>query len=226
CILVPLQFWTMLLGGPTPGEWLGSVVLLVGLVVWASCLGTAISAVSLNTVSAVVRAFVILGLLRVVPYLTMVFGMVSRGGADGFGFGGVLFLGAAVVVLALPVAYRAFARIQRYAIDPEGRFGAALAISCLAAGALLGLALIADPEEPARLSQLLYPPSGLLLTNEYGLMGAFGGEEESPEPLLWLAALMFSLLGSAFFQSLAALGYEGQTHSRIWRILMFGTDTQ
>ena len=56
-------------------------------------------------------------------------------------------------------------------------------------------------------------------------MGVFGGDEDRRSPL-WLAALMFSLLGSAFFQSLAALGYEGQTHSRIWRILMFGTDTQ
>ena len=136
CILVPLQFWTMLLGGPTPGEWLGSVVLLVGLVVWASCLGTAISAVSLNTVSAVVRAFVILGLLRVVPYLGMVFSMVAprtvgiRGAVSGH-------CGRA----CFSVAYRAFAG-SRYAIarGPSGPL-----VSCLR-----GLLLAFADHRPAR----------------------------------------------------------------------------
>ena len=226
CILIPLQFWAMLLGGPTFGEWLGIVVLLVALVVWASCLGTAISVVSLNTVSAVVRAFVILGLLRVVPYLGMVLGTRVVGAEDVLGIRGAVFLAIVVALLAFPVAYRALARAPRYAADRVARLIVAFVVSCLFAGLLLAFLLASQTDARATIVQFLYPPSGMLLGSRY-VMGVFNApDEQSAAPLVWLAALMFSLLGSAFFQSLAALGYEGQARSRIWRILMFGTDTQ
>ncbi|NSW57032.1 MAG: hypothetical protein HPY44_13555 [Armatimonadetes bacterium] len=226
CILVPLQFWAMLLGGPTPGEWLGGVVLLVGLVVWASCLGTAISAISLNTVSAVIRAFVILGLLRVVPFLGMALSTWVVGSEDALGVRGAVFVAVVAALLALPVAYRALARIARYAADCTARLVGALVVSCLFAGLLLAFLLASQTDTRATIIQFLYPPSGMLLGSRY-VMGVFSApDEQSAAPLVWLAALVFSLLGSAFFQSLAAMGYEGQARSRIWRILMFGADTQ
>lgn len=211
-LVIPMQLWAVVLGGVGVFQWLGMLLLLIGVALWAACVGTAVSAASANTVSAIVVAFVVMGALGAAPVaLEQWMFYHSEWGNRGDRWVGVVVPVAALVIAVLwvPVAHCAFGKVGQPLPRRLPAIAASVALVLVTAGLLSASIVQTYPREGGWLLAAFYPPTGVAISAST-VSEPLSGEEVSARGALsvWLLCFLLSLLGSGFFRSVATFAYE------------------
>jgi len=211
-LVIPMQLWAVVLGGVGVFQWLGMLLLLVGVAFWAACVGTAVSAASASAVSAIVVTFVVIGVLGTgATLLPNHIGYYWEWAAREDNWVATIAIVAwiGLLVLWLPVAHRVIGRARRPLAVSWGHLAGAVALVLVAAILLSEAIVAAHPHEGSWLPAAFYPPIAVAAYAPINVPGV--DWVPAGKPLFWAVSVLLSLLSSAFFHSIGAIIYERRT---------------